>query len=211
MNCRRAYFLVVAGELLWLSLLGVTPYLAAKGHILSSNLLYYFFSHFCHQRPERSLFLFGEQLPVCARDTSLYIAAFLATIAYPHLKDMCTKALPSKWYLVTFLLPIAIDGSTQLFGLRESTNLLRVITGFWAGLIVPFYFIPLVMASSSLSVDVEDGQGSNGEGVDDITEGYTKNGDEPQEYEHQEYLYHKEEQEHQEDIKEVVPHNVEAL
>jgi uncharacterized membrane protein len=165
MECRRAYFLLLAGELLWLSLIVLTPYLAAKEFQLPSKFLYYFFSHFCHQRPERSFFLFGKQLPVCARDVSLYMAAFISSVSYPKLRNICTTTMPSKLYLVLFLLPMALDGGTQLLGLRESTNLLRCITGILAGLIAPFFAIPLMMGSCS-SIDVENSESSNREGVD---------------------------------------------
>jgi uncharacterized membrane protein len=160
MDCRRAYFLLLAGELLWLSLIILTPYLAAKGFKLPSTFFYYFFSHFCHQRPERSFFLFGKQLPVCARDVSLYAAAFVSSLLYPKLRPICSTTMPSILYLVLFLFPMAFDGGTQLLGLRESTNLLRCITGILAGLIAPFFVIPLMMGSCS-SIDVENGEGSN--------------------------------------------------
>lgn len=141
----------------------MTPYTASKGYTVSSNFLYYFFSHFCHQRPERSFYFCGEQMPVCARDVSLYVAAFISSIAYPKIRHLCSPGLPPTWVLFVFLLPLAFDGTTQLFGLRESTNFLRFLTGFWAGLVVPFYFIPLMMASPS--IDVEESQSSNGESI----------------------------------------------
>jgi len=166
MHCRRAYFLLLAGELLWISLLVLTPYLASKRFTLASDFFYYFFSHFCHQKPERSFFLWGEQIPVCARDVSVYVAAFFSSVVYPTVKRMCSTGLPSKWYLVVFLFPMAVDGTTQLLGFRESTNFLRFVTGLWAGLIAPFYFIPLMMSSSS--VDVEDSHSSNGEGIHEV-------------------------------------------
>jgi uncharacterized membrane protein len=168
MEYRRAYFLLLAGELIWLSLLIGTPYLAAHKYVLSSEFLYHIFSHFCHQRPERSFFIFGEQIPVCARDFSLYVAAFISTIVYPKIRQLYTPVLPSKWYLVVFLFPMAVDGLTQLVGLRESTNFLRFITGFLGGLVAPFYFIPLMMASSS--IEIEDCQSSYGEDIDEVAQ-----------------------------------------
>ncbi len=169
MQCRKVYSMLILGELLWLSLLVATPYLASRDHGFWSTVFYSFFSHFCHQRPERSFFLFGEKLPVCARDTSLYVAAFISTMFYPAFRKTCSPSMPSKWYLLPFLLPMAIDGIIQLVGLRESTNFLRFVTGFWAGLIVPFYFIPLIMASPS--VQIEDSHGSDGKSVHDVAQG----------------------------------------
>ena len=185
MEYRRAYFVLIAGELIWLSLLMVTPYVAARQWIVSSRFLYYFFSHFCHQRPERSFFIFGEQIPVCARDFSLYVAAFISTIVYPKIRRLYTPVLPSVWYLVVFLFPMAVDGLTQLAGLRESTNLLRFITGFLGGLVVPFYFIPLMMASSS--IEIEDCHSSNGEDIHEVAQRTSHNG-----YNHQQDLCTKE-------------------
>ena len=156
MKCRQAYSLLLAGEFLWLLLLLVTPYITARGFILPSRFLYHFFSYFCHQKPERSFFLWGEQLPVCARDCSFYVAALISTCIYPKIRGMCNPDMIPKVYLIVFLLPMAVDGGTQFLGLRESTNVLRALTGFSAGLIVPFYVIPFVLAST-LPVDVKDG------------------------------------------------------
>ena len=69
---------------------------------------------------------------------------------------MCSPDMIPKVYLIVFLLPMAVDGGTQFLGLRESTNVLRALTGFSAGLIVPFYVIPFVLAST-LPVDIKDG------------------------------------------------------
>lgn len=38
---------------------------------------------------------------------------------------------------------MAVDGTTQLIGLRESFNELRFITGFIAGFTVVFYILPI--------------------------------------------------------------------
>jgi len=39
---------------------------------------------------------------------------------------------------------MAVDGLTQLFGLRESTNEIRIVTGSMAGIIISFYMIPII-------------------------------------------------------------------
>lgn len=176
MNYRQAYLFLVLGETLWFFFIIMTPMMAAYGLKVPSHFFYYFYSHFCHQLPERSLFLYGEQLPVCARDTAVYTALLITTLIYPLVRSLPTRKMPSKWYLVFFLFPIALDGGTQLMGLRESTNLLRVITGAIAGSLVPFYLIPLMMASSS--IDIEERHGDHREDIDEITESVTHHGQE---------------------------------
>jgi len=52
--------------------------------------------------------------------------------------------IPSVLILILFVLPLAIDGTTQLLGFRESNNILRIITGGLAGIIVPFFLIPIM-------------------------------------------------------------------
>jgi hypothetical protein len=51
--------------------------------------------------------------------------------------------LPIRWYVVLSI-PMAIDGTTQLFGWRESTWELRLITGFLFGLGTAWLFLPIV-------------------------------------------------------------------
>jgi uncharacterized membrane protein len=44
--------------------------------------VYLFGSAICHQRAERSFYLFAQQLPVCARCTGLYAGAAVAAVLY---------------------------------------------------------------------------------------------------------------------------------
>jgi uncharacterized membrane protein len=77
----------------------------------------------------------GYQLAFCERDTAIYLAVFATCLAYGFLRRRRTfRPMPIRLY-VLFLLPAAIDGITQLTGLRESTPLLRTVTGalFGAG------------------------------------------------------------------------------
>ena len=117
--------------------------------------IYYLSDIQCHQLPYRSLFLNGNQMPMDARMTSIY--AFLnlglisAALAAPAatLSQGVVNALPGRarrWIrehwrvdfaaftlILLALLPVAVDGFTQLFGWRESTNGLRVLTGAFTG------------------------------------------------------------------------------
>lgn len=87
--------------------------------------------YICHRKPERSFFYKGHQFPVCARCTGFYISG-IATI-------ILLKFIPVPYTLTTLLIgiilliPCAIDGFTQLFEMRESNNILRLITGILGG------------------------------------------------------------------------------
>lgn len=71
----------------------------------------------------------GYQMAFCQRDTAIYLSLFLATAAYATLGRRRRLApLPWRWYALA-LVPIAIDGTTQLVGWRESTPMLRSVTG----------------------------------------------------------------------------------
>lgn len=83
------------------------------------------FGTYCHRMPERSFFYKGKQFPVCARCTGFYLGYFVLPffLLYP-LSILVSVAL---------LIPAFLDGFTQALCKRESTNLIRVITGFLAG------------------------------------------------------------------------------
>ncbi len=88
--------------------------------------------YICHRKPERSFFIKGHQFPVCARCTGFYtglIAYLIITRFYSHGYDF-NMLLTS----MILMVPVAIDGLTQYFGPRESTNSLRFITGFIGGI-----------------------------------------------------------------------------
>lgn len=71
----------------------------------------------------------GYQMAYCQRDTAIWGALFLTALALALLRRRRTLApLPIKWYLLA-LVPMALDGITQLLGLRTSTPLLRSLTG----------------------------------------------------------------------------------
>jgi len=110
-----------------------TPYFSQSN---DCGFVYGFFSVTCHQKEERSFFLFDQQMPVCARCTGIYFFLLLGTVLFPLFKK------PKILWLYIFLLPMALDGGLQLISSYESNNLLRFITGGLAGLIAPFFIIP---------------------------------------------------------------------
>lgn len=80
----------------------------------------------CHQMPERSFFIKGYQFPVCARCTGVIISYFLALILF--------KKYKVPWQLCIIMAGIMLtDWSLQYFGIKESTNPRRFVTGLIGG------------------------------------------------------------------------------
>ena len=87
---------------------------------------------FCHRRPDRTLRFKGKYFPVCARCTGIYIGALLVFLV--HYFVSLTYSSSIFFLSLALMIPTAIDGSTQLFKWRESSNGIRVITGLLCGI-----------------------------------------------------------------------------
>jgi uncharacterized membrane protein len=79
-----------------------------------------------------------------ARDVSFYLAMLIGTFVFPFVRKIDETKTPHPLWLLIAVAPMGIDGTTQLIGLRESTNYLRFVTGSIAGFVVPFYFFPIL-------------------------------------------------------------------
>jgi len=139
----------------------LAPVLMATGHGRAAGLIYLIASPFCHQLPERSFFLFGQRwvysyeqlgqllggsvplryngaqgigfkVAVCQRDVAIYLAMFVAGLAFVWLRRRL-KPLAIKKF-VALCVPMAVDGLGQLFGLWTSTWWSRLFTGGLFGL-----------------------------------------------------------------------------
>ncbi|CCF83179.1 DUF2085 domain-containing protein [Nitrolancea hollandica] len=105
----------------------LAPYLAAHGENAIARWIYYAFSLICHQRIDRSFALFHEKMADCERCAAIYAGVFLFGLLYAALRTRI-RQLPF-WIFMLLTVPIALDGFTQEFGLRESNWELRVVTG----------------------------------------------------------------------------------
>lgn len=164
------YILFMVCLTLFNLLIFATPFLAIYAPPLGS-LIFYGFSFTCHQLSARSycfypadgsigdcpyLYARGEilpsekgpayEFPVCARDIAIYLGAWISGIAVYFTKWKDAKYTPNPIYFILALIPIGLDGGTQLMGWRESTNDLRMLTGMIAGLAFSFYFVPMLNA-----------------------------------------------------------------
>ena len=139
----------------------LAPILMLTGHPWLGNVIYTAYKVACHQIPWRSFFIGGSQIvytyqelialvgpalteryigdatigykvAICQRDVATYGTILLAGLVFGLVRRRL-KPLPI-WAFVLSLVPMGIDGLTQLFGLRESNWQLRMITGALFGL-----------------------------------------------------------------------------
>jgi uncharacterized membrane protein len=139
-----ALIITVALGLLVLTAIAI-PFLSYFGLDSIAKPLFYALHYVCAQIPSHSFYIFGHQLGLCERNFSIYTSMFLGSLVFVLSK----KRLPGIpwWVWVLMLLPIAWDGITQMFGLRESTWTLRVITGILFGLGNVWFALPLMQKS----------------------------------------------------------------
>jgi uncharacterized membrane protein len=102
----------------------------------------------CHQLPERSFFAGGFQLPVCARDTGIYIGFALALVTIAVLSRGRRPTELPRWPVLAmigiFVGVMAIDGITSYAGLRTTTNDIRLITGLITGWGMATITVPMI-------------------------------------------------------------------
>jgi len=112
---------LAAGAVLWVVVLLAFPAAVFPlGHFI------------CHQRPERSFFLHGQQLPVCARCTGLYAGAALAA-PLALLSAVSLTRARARRVLILCALPTAITWTLEFSGVLPFSNVSRCIAALPLG------------------------------------------------------------------------------
>jgi uncharacterized membrane protein len=146
------------------------PMLTVLGWRSAADALYAAYHLTCHQWAFRSFFLFapgqppltvyshqhladlgtepfsfvgnpdlGWKMAFCERDLAIYVALLVAGLYYAQRRGL----RPASFLVYGILiLPMALDGFTQLFGWRESTWELRVVTGLLFGFASGWLVLP---------------------------------------------------------------------
>jgi uncharacterized membrane protein len=94
---------------------------------------------FCHRRKDRSIWFFGLEKVFCSRCLGILLggaAGLVCVICHVRIDPVLSLLL---------LLPLVVDGFLQLLRERESTNAVRLATGFLFGLGLQF-FLAVVFA-----------------------------------------------------------------
>ena len=118
------------------------PFLSYFGLDGISKQIFFALHMVCAQIPSHSFYIFGHQLGMCARNFSIYASMFIGSLIFV----LSNKRIPGIpwWVWILMILPMALDGTTQMFGLRESTWELRVLTGTLFGLGNVWFALPLI-------------------------------------------------------------------
>jgi uncharacterized membrane protein len=165
------HWLLIANLLLavFVTLPLLAPLLMQRGYTAPASAIYSAYRLVCHQEPGRSYFIGGSHLiysntelevltplrplavftgsPVvgykvayCERDLAMYTLMLLSGLGFALVRRRLPR-LPLRLYAI-LILPIAVDGLSQLTGLRESTWLLRTVTGGLFGMATAWLLLP---------------------------------------------------------------------
>jgi uncharacterized membrane protein len=126
----------------WAASLALAPYVARLSRV-GGGLLYAVGSLICHQQPERSFYVAGAQLPVCARCEGLYLGAAAGVLVWTLVGRLRTGTWPRS-RAVTLLtmaaLPTGLTVATAVAGVGDPPNAWRfalaIPLGLAGGLIV---------------------------------------------------------------------------
>ncbi|HLY28401.1 MAG TPA: DUF2085 domain-containing protein, partial [Aggregatilineales bacterium] len=99
----------------------------------------------------------GYKIAICERDIAIYLALFLAGLIYaiPAVRKHL-RPVPFWLYILLGIMPIGIDGFSQLLGyppfsfwpIRETTPYFRVITGALFGMMNGWLALPYLEATA---------------------------------------------------------------
>ncbi len=147
----------------------LAPVFGRVGWQSLADQLYLAYHLACHQWAFRSFFLFGQQgvyseaqlaslgvdpfgfagnpdlgwkMAICERDVAIYVGLLVVGLLYAR-RPALVRPIGFGLYAL-LILPMAVDGFTQLFGFRESTWELRILTGALFGVASAWLVLPLL-------------------------------------------------------------------
>lgn len=136
------WLMITVGTGLVIALIVGAPLLAASGHYGTAVIIYRGFSRVCHQISERSYFIEGHPLAVCARCWGLYLGFAVGAAIYPLMRPLQNTDSPDRVWLLAAATPTAIDYGLGFFGIWANTHTSRFITASLLGFVSVFYVVP---------------------------------------------------------------------
>jgi uncharacterized membrane protein len=127
-------------------LIVIAPMALAHGHNSAAFVLYKSFEKFCHQIPERSFYVDGHPLAVCARCTGIYFGFAAGVLFYPVVRSLAQSyPAPARRWLLIALAPAVLDFALDYLGIWQNTRLTRSLSGALLGSVVAFYVVPALL------------------------------------------------------------------
>ncbi len=128
----------------WMAFLVTGPFLPGT----VGAVLYGIGSLICHQIPERSFYLAGFQLPVCARCLGIYVGAAAGAAVVWMRSGAALNILPAasatrRWLAVGIAAPTVVTVALEAAGMWYPSNVTRAVAGFPVG-----GFVALVVVSA---------------------------------------------------------------
>lgn len=147
---RRHWLGLVNGVLgAYIGLAVLTPIGFAVGLDGPASAVFRAYRVVCDELPSHSFFIGGYQICLCSRCLAIYSTMLLAGLALAFVRRRhLIRSIPW-WLWVVAMVPMALDGGTQLFGLRESNVWLRLLTGAIFGLATAWFTLPQIEAAAS--------------------------------------------------------------
>jgi uncharacterized membrane protein len=137
-----AWALACAGAAAFVGLVFAAPLLAARGHGAASWAVYHLFAPLCHQEPERSFYVAGHPLAVCARCAGVYVGFLACLLLYPLARPLRRTDAPRRAWLFAASLPCVIDFLVNFVTPWHNTHSSRAVTGALLGAAAVFYTLP---------------------------------------------------------------------
>ncbi|MHB8573512.1 MAG: DUF2085 domain-containing protein [Candidatus Dormibacteria bacterium] len=128
---RHWLLLFNAGAVLFTVPVFLAPVLEAAGWHTAAAPIYFGYHFMCHQRPDRSFFIMGHQVAMCERNQSILLGFLGAGMTFNWVRNDLRSFSPLA--VAVMMIPLAIDGTGQLFGLWESDVTRRTVTGALTG------------------------------------------------------------------------------
>jgi uncharacterized membrane protein len=151
-HARIVWSLVAALSAAVAVLIVAAPLAQASGRFSLAAAIYKGFSFVCHQIPDRSLQLAGNQFAVCSRCTGIYFGFAAAALFYPLARSLKRTDTPSRLWLLLAAAPLGVDFALGYFSIWQNTHWSRFVTGALLSTVAVFYVMPGLIEAASMLV-----------------------------------------------------------
>lgn len=148
---QRHWLAILNGALaLFIGVSALGPVGYALGFTGPSSAVFDFYRFFCGQVPSHSFYIAGYQMCLCSRCLAIYsslLAGGLILTLFRYRLYFHIRPISWKFWLLG-MIPMALDGGTQLVGWHESNLYLRLLTGAIFGLMTAWFVLPQIEEAS---------------------------------------------------------------